>query len=1005
MARDIVYFYDKETFEKHELGEIQTNFNVGFGVDGSKDSAKIIVYGFMEKVVEPYTIIYHPKTRNWWCVSSDRVERYQNESRFLYKHELQLVGVFELLNARDLTDSGYYQNNYTFREFIERLFKLSTCEFPIAIYDNDLVDLNQKVDYIKTFENYTLASALREFLDGYNLCAKVSFVEINNKLSVLHLMIYSKTGDPYSTFDYSDLTDSREIKSMNKNSFGTNVVSNAENVVSTKEKIYPTTGYAKLSGTDYVLTPDTALLRLPSNIYRVNWMKIYLPKISIKCRIDYAEGTNRIITLSFDPTSKTSFDIAWNKIIEFANTERSPYKETIINELNNKKQVIFDSYERASRITLYTGWRYDPVSRQFIAPSDNSDFYFPQIRYLDGATSQDELYNGKLVFGEQEEVENTQYKQYYPYYVRGENVIRNFHFTHSLGDGTNKRTVVDSFLSTDYRNSNTKIFEVITIQGSPNRGMTIDLDNQELLTKSNSLDVSEIKVKINYIPMSDIKIKLDNTCYTRDTQLYNQNGKLTDSVGLSKLLNSYSKEIQSDSITRYANYYSYDSVPVAGSRTFIGNDIYVLSNISTDCTPHENDNYYCSCELTLSKYIATKTVMTNPNTNIRDYGIPQNNNVVRKQLYRDFYELDKTVDPKADNDFYMPLRSVFNLTSKYSSLNEHIAVMKMTFDRAYGGNGSDVEAKNTYYYQLDTTTYVLKKSLYEVVNFKDNNIIGYGSQNVSCGFDIRRVFTGLTDTINTPISYVDDNGKVKGIDICFCTNEQITNIYEKYVERKKEEYGYPDFDKSIYNYSVFIDSEIFEGVNGEDGALQDNDFIISESEYNKDPIEVPFFEYSLQVDDTDNVIIGDNILDNKESDKLYIYQYALFPKGYIDNNNFGLADLPNVSFNMFTRSYDGDDIVKCEYNGNSELILNFYENTNIVDNVETLGNRVNKSDLDLANNDLIVIRSAYIGIKRTGMVLEPTFVKDLMLVVRNGNQFETSENNGLVMKINHYKVN
>ena len=35
-----------------------------------------------------------------------------------------------------------------------------------------------------------------------------------------------------------------------------------------------------------------------------------------------------------------------------------------------------------------------------------------------------------------------------------------------------------------------------------------------------------------------------------------------------------------------------------------------------------------------------KSLMVNPNTNIRDYGIPQSFNVKRKQLYRDYYELD-----------------------------------------------------------------------------------------------------------------------------------------------------------------------------------------------------------------------------------------------------------------------------------------------------------------------------------------------------------------------------
>ena len=56
---------------------------------------------------------------------------------------------------------------------------------------------------------------------------------------------------------------------------------------------------------------------------------------------------------------------------------------------------------------------------------------------------------------------------------------------------------------------------------------------------------------VGYIPMSDIKIKVDNQRTKRDVQLYNQNGKLTDNFALSKMINSYSKEISSDTITKY----------------------------------------------------------------------------------------------------------------------------------------------------------------------------------------------------------------------------------------------------------------------------------------------------------------------------------------------------------------------------------------------------------------------------------------------------------------------
>ena len=64
--------------------------------------------------------------------------------------------------------------------------------------------------------------------------------------------------------------------------------------------------------------------------------------------------------------------------------------------------------------------------------------------------------------------------------------------------------------------------------------------------------------------MGDIKIKVDNQTDKKDIQLYNQNGKLTDSDALSKLINSYATEISSDNITVYKTYYSFSDVPNIG---------------------------------------------------------------------------------------------------------------------------------------------------------------------------------------------------------------------------------------------------------------------------------------------------------------------------------------------------------------------------------------------------------------------------------------------------------
>ena len=249
MAKDLIYYFDKKTSIKTQLGEIQSQFNMSFVIDGTKDSCQVNVWSYVGNEIEPYTIIYHEKTDSWWIVSHDKVERYQNDSGFMYMHQLELLGAIELLNARDLTDIGFYQNEYTVQQFIARLFNLSNFEYQRTIRSNSVITLSQKVDYIKTYENYTLLSALRDFLGGYNITPKLLF-SVNsetNKISNAILSLHSKTGQVNVTpIDIDTFDDVRETKTIDKNSYGTIVVSNVDNATATKMQVFPTFGGATI---------------------------------------------------------------------------------------------------------------------------------------------------------------------------------------------------------------------------------------------------------------------------------------------------------------------------------------------------------------------------------------------------------------------------------------------------------------------------------------------------------------------------------------------------------------------------------------------------------------------------------------------------------------------------------------------------------------------------------------------------------------------------------------
>ena len=120
---DYVYYFDKtkttiganEYFVRHLYGEIQNNYNIGLTLDGTKDSCKIIVYNQTREELKPNTIIYLESTDTYWIVKTDKSKRYASEDNALWEHTIQLYGLFELFNARDLIVCGF--NKYTIQLF------------------------------------------------------------------------------------------------------------------------------------------------------------------------------------------------------------------------------------------------------------------------------------------------------------------------------------------------------------------------------------------------------------------------------------------------------------------------------------------------------------------------------------------------------------------------------------------------------------------------------------------------------------------------------------------------------------------------------------------------------------------------------------------------------------------------------------------------------------------------------------------------------------------------
>lgn len=955
MAQDLVFSFDKKTKRGYALGEIQSDFNLSFVIDGTKDSAKMLVWNYEDAEVEPWTIVYHQKTETWWVVSHDKVERYTSENnKFVYVHNLELLGAIELLNARDLTDCGFNDNRYGVGEFIYRLFSLSNFEYD---YENEYFFaeypgnfLSKKVEFIKTYENYTLLSALREFLDAYNMCAKLTFSAFYTDVTRPYwtidypqLHIVPKTGNLRGEHDISEFDDVREIKVMDKNSFGSCVVSNAENVTSSNAKTFPSTGSVRLSSRNYKIvendTVNDGVIRLPSKVFKGNWIKMLY---RVLCYIKITSGgSSWTDQLHYYASDHNSLDKLLQATKDFVHSHIPAADSDWANFLNSHRNTIRRKLNALGTITIYDGNFINPVTSVIVQSAD-----VPYLTHFYHSNT-----SSAMVFCDKDTRECLPDKHQGIQWERGSNIISGFDFLSSSNGGFT--TISVKIEETDYMSNNQTIAEFSS--NGLSIAITLPTDGKEQV--KNAVSAVDLATQlprwsfiVNYMPMTDLKIKVDNVRDRNDIQLYNQNGRVTDCVALSKLINSYSKEISSDTITRYMHYYDFSSVPKVGDIVKKDDIDYVINNISMNITPNEEidgSEYFIDCEFTLSKWVSTKSLMVNPNSNIRDYGIPQNFNVKRKQLYRDYYELAyETYDDQAFNE-YLDYKKIFAFPYETNELADFMAIIKI-------GYLNQVEGSYNWYYQLETTNYYLDKMLCIVLDFDDNNIIGYGSQNVFSGFDISRVFTGMTDTLNTPISYVDNDGELQSVDILFCDNEQVTSVYNDY----QDEEGGSSFTGSLYNYSVFIPSDIYwSAYNNDEYSME-----ISESSYYKDALEVPVFQYICQVDDSEDVLIGDNFLKQRANCR-YLYSYVIGDEGetlmpnsiYTDNvieyrsndNSYKISDgchitlnelqsphvrFVNIRFLTLVRVYPdnhkgfGDDIDMTQYKGRDVAIFRHWYN-------------------------------------------------------------------------------
>ena len=954
-----LYYYDKTSpYQRHLLGEVQATFNMNITLDGTKDSCKVQVLSFSKNQLEPYTICYLDTRNSWWIVSNDKTERHQNESGFFYVHNLQLLGAIELLNARDLTDCGFYQDRYTISEFLQRLIKLSNLEFLTTFNFNNVIDSSETINYIKTYENYTLLSALKDFFNGYNCDIKMRFETINVGQNIYSCVInvYSKTGNINDTIlDIDDFDDVRETRKIDKNSYGTQVITNADNVTASKMQVYPIYGGVPLQCDGFYLNDNlsSAYIRLPSNLNNIEWVKMY-----VGCRLVILVNQNiqSLSSVSFFNYDETSIEYAFNSIVDYVETNYD-FGEVIQGQESTIKgymrEIGVATFKKGISVNAYDGSYENP--HNLLIPEIHSN------------TRQNNLF-----LCEKEVKQALKKPSDGIGYERGSNKIDIDFYGYVGTSNIGFTTASKSFDCGYYRK------EVVV-------GTTPNNETITLRIEYTSVQPYNLRFAVKYEPMGDMKIKVDNELEGNDIQIYNQNGKLTDGNAFSKLLNSYAKEITTDNVTRYMCYYKESDLPRVGQIVDDNGTKYVINSISMTFYENEANSggtfpYFVDCEITMSKQVAVKSLMVNPNSNIRDYGIPQKHTIKRKQLYRDYCEFDYSSD-MTGNDYYTRIDKALTINALGTMYEMSKCLIKTTLAN-----------DDNWYYQLDTTRYVLKKTLVTMVDFQDNNIIGYDMQNRWSGFDISKILTPwvLIDITYTPIQYTDDSGSVKTIETTWLTTEQYNELIDNYID---------DYDSSkrVFKTNLtsryFINDEIYE-------TATDNEFIATETNYNKDPLEIPVFEHTFQIGDTPQVEVGSDIFTIHKEGWFNLFGFELVDKNKINEFNalqYSTHDITRIeAFGIpvgMSLSQNATFQFVGQGNGAMALYVSLYENYDSTHDPE----HYNKITSIPTNKDLAIYRYEY-------DLTNDITIKTLMFIIHLDSNTPISLTNDIILYAHQYKL-
>jgi hypothetical protein len=833
MPNGLLRLFDKVTNNLLINLQILGTFNIEQNLNDTPSNMKIkaITNASFREEFEVNTIAYHEDTNTWWVIKSD-------ESTYLhtgeYEHEISLVEFLEFFAYRHLANCAFAPNTYTLDQMLKRIFRIGNVlgvnyTYP-AFLDKD------KIMPFMSFENFTVANAIKNVARSLNAIPKMSGIfSVANGGSIIGTTLTFVNRSGIENTIVSILNDQFPIayeKNANSNDqFLTRSVSNITNAKSSNLVVSPLSGGFKNFVPNNIIYDSNTRLNskvfLPSKIDSIKYVNVLIPYF-----LTFTDnaGTENILFDSYVTDRQKIVNII-NGISGLTSSE----KQTAISNLPDIE-------------TFYRVEYNAPIDKDFVPAFDTSTQTSDKSNAFTNKMSLLSKFEfdtiSKVVAGVTE--------------VDTDRKNRTIHWLPNTNEIIMSLSLRNSLTGILDHNQTLKLFEDT---GSPRRLVFNSF--------SGTLPNEKILVQVGYYPISDIKVSIDNDNNAQDEKFFNQTGKVIDAFSTTQLITSHTNDSVEGTKIRNARYTNFNNLLPVGQLVRDSNQIYVISQRSIDGQVKDGNEYY-NVLYTLSRNRVARSENITADSSVISYKTPDDNLVFRNQLYKDYIELS--------------LNNI-NQDTPYLSMNKalvfgtNLAGTNFDYTVLASNQHNTPETIITRRYVKNPIVYDLHKSKLMNVNWQDNNVLGFR-------FD--RATGVLTNTlVQTPIVYTDDTGKATNFELLFLNQQDLKNA--------RDAYNTPTFVSDIIPFQdlttvnqLFYNNQVLLPVNYSI-RLRDNNPLdlalfgsvkpYSTREdlqlYNKDPFEIPVFEYMLQANDEysnkGNVVVSNDLFSTFTGDLIYRY--------------------------------------------------------------------------------------------------------------------------------------